>query len=261
MSHANDNKKRRAKPGEARAWLDDVIARKDEIKGCVFWPFSRDQKGYAKINVGGKPDNAHRVVCKAVKGEPPTPSHQAAHNCGNGKFGCISPDCLRWATQIENEADKIIHGTRLMGQDVSNSKITIETARMIHVLRAKGMTQEEIASSLDILRQQVSRIASGDRWAHIHPDNDSVTASMVSDVASNRSTADCRVSISDSQVRQAHVLRALGQTYEEIGKALGMDTKQANRIVRGDRRRNLHPENDPVTARMIAEATSEKVAA
>lgn len=254
MKAANDNKKRRAKIGEPRAFLDDIIARKDEIKGCVFWPFSRDPKGYAKINVGGKPDNAHRVVCKETKGEPPTPKHQAAHNCGKGNLGCVSPDCLRWATQKENEEDKIAHGTRLMGEDVGNSKLTAEKAREIHVLRAKGMTQEEIAESLSVLRQQVGRVASGDRWTHIHPDNDPITASLVAAVVDARPTTDCRVSVSDSQVRQMHVLRAKGMTFSAIARFLGEDTRLVHRIVHGYRRGTLHPDNDEITAKMVREA-------
>lgn len=255
MQHNNDNKRRRAKIGEARAFVDDVIARARELRGCVFWPFSRDEKGYAKFTINRQPQHVHRYVCIATKGPPPSPVHQAAHNCGNGSRGCVSPFCMRWATQIENEADKIEHGTRLMGEMVGNSKIDTATARQIHVLRRMGQTSDKIAETLNIEGQQVRRIASGDRWAHVHPDNDAITASMVADIKSDIVSLDCRVKATDDQIRQAHVMRARGETFASVAMYLGMNTSQVRRIIMGERRKSLHPDNDLITANMVAEAS------
>lgn len=254
MLAANDNKPRRAKLGEARAFLDDIIARKDEIKGCIFWPFYRDAKGYARATIDANPGLAHRYVCRSVNGEPPSNLHQAAHNCGNGSMGCVSPFCLRWATQVENEADKIAHGTKQFGDIVPWSKVTTEIARTIHVLRSEGKTQEDIADGLNIRRQQVSRIASGDRWNHVHPDNDPITAGMIADVQGKKPTQDCRVSLFDDDVRRIHVLHSSGMSLSDIAREIGTDTKQVSRIVRMERRAHLHPTNDNITAKMVEEA-------
>lgn len=70
-----------------------------------------DTLGAAQINLGGRSVIVARMVCEEVNGPPPTPAHQAAHSCGKGHLGCITPQHLRWATQVENEADKLIHGT------------------------------------------------------------------------------------------------------------------------------------------------------
>jgi hypothetical protein len=247
-------KRRRAAIGEARAFLDDIVARRSEIHGCVFWPFSRDVKGYAKINVSGKPNNAHRVVCAEVNGPPPTSKHQAAHSCGNGKLGCVGPNCLRWATQVENEADKVAHGTRLTGSDVGNSKLTIDDVRKIHVLRAQGMTQEEIAATMNVRRQQVGRVADGSRWASAHPDNDNVTAEMVAKTSTGRPSADCRVTMPDESVRQMHVMKANGMAIVDISQEMKIDYRFAHRILTGERRRHLHPANDAKTADMVLAA-------
>lgn len=51
-----------------------------------------------------------RVVCERVNGPAPTEKHETAHGCGNS--WCVNKRHLRWATHIENEADKLIHGTR-----------------------------------------------------------------------------------------------------------------------------------------------------
>ena len=56
----------------------------------------------------------HRLVCAAFHGEPPTPAHHAAHGDGNGTNNRASN--LRWATAVENEADKIAHGTARAGK-------------------------------------------------------------------------------------------------------------------------------------------------
>lgn len=249
-------RKKRAKRGAVHAWLADLIARKDEITGCVIWPFGRDPKGYGKISaVSGRypSSNVHRVVCIAVNGPPPTPKHQAAHNCGRGKDGCVSPFCVRWATQRENEVDKILHGTKLIGSDVGNSKLSEEQARSVHVMRAQGMTQDDIAALLGIAHGQVGRIFYGTRWGHIHPSVDSLTASMVAAVGGPQAT-DCRTKLTVHDVRKLHVMRAAGVTFTAIGKFFGITTSAAAKMGRGGSRSDLHPSVDPLTAAMISAA-------
>jgi hypothetical protein len=251
----NDNIRRRAKIGEARAFIEDIIARKDEIKGCVFWPFTRDVSGYAKITVGRKPQNAHRYVCIAVNGEPREDKLVAAHNCGNGRLGCVSPFCVRWATYLENSADMVGHGTKLFGERIGDAKLDLQTVRKIHVLRAQGNTSDQIAATLNVRGQQVRRITRGDRWAHAHPSNDPITAEMVAKYKGMVISTDCRVKATDDMIRQAHVMRAKGRTYKDIGLYLNLDQRQAHRIISGERRKKLHPDNDTITAELIRDAS------
>lgn len=79
---------------------------------CLLWPFSKSNKGYGTINHDGRNLTVSRFLCAEVNGPPPTPDHVAAHSCGRGHTGCVNPRHLRWATRTENEADKIIHGTK-----------------------------------------------------------------------------------------------------------------------------------------------------
>jgi hypothetical protein len=76
---------------------------------CLLWRYSRFWTGYGSIYIDGRRRLVHRVACEHRHGRPPTPSHQAAHNCGNGHLGCVNPRHLRWATRKENMADKAIH--------------------------------------------------------------------------------------------------------------------------------------------------------
>jgi hypothetical protein len=50
-----------------------------------------------------------RFVCTLAHGEPPTPTHQAAHECGNGHHNCINPKHLKWRTPLENSLQAKIH--------------------------------------------------------------------------------------------------------------------------------------------------------
>ena len=52
----------------------------------------------------------HRLVAFAFLGAPPSSHHEVAHWDGDGTNNRVSN--LRWATHIENESDKIRHGTR-----------------------------------------------------------------------------------------------------------------------------------------------------
>jgi hypothetical protein len=76
----------------------------------LIWPFARYNNGYGNVTfydaLGKHSTGAHRIMCKLVHGEPPTPKHEAAHSCGNGTGGCINPHHLRSDTRGGNNADK-----------------------------------------------------------------------------------------------------------------------------------------------------------
>lgn len=99
-----------ASPGETYQWLLDHMDYDGD--GCLTWPFATgtDGRGMLSSHYQGTPQ-AHRVMTILTKGPPPSDIHEAAHSCGKGHEGCVHPKHLRWATPLENAADKIIHGT------------------------------------------------------------------------------------------------------------------------------------------------------
>ena len=73
-----------------------------------------DRKGYkstlARVRKARKHTySVHRLVLEAWVGMAPTQKHQAAH--WNGDPSDNRLENLRWATQAENEADKVRHGS------------------------------------------------------------------------------------------------------------------------------------------------------
>lgn len=115
---------RRTPNGEPQRFFHEVVLRHNS-GDCLFWPYARTGGGYAEINTADGPKHVHRMVCEEVNGPPPTRYHVAAHACGKGDAGCVSPSCLHWKTQSENMDDRSSHGTssrasgRLTERDVA----------------------------------------------------------------------------------------------------------------------------------------------
>lgn len=150
-------------PGTLSRWLEDH-ASYDE-PGCLVWPFSRAPNGYPNtVEIAGRVENAHRMMCLIAHGEPPTRKHQAAHSCGNGTAGCCNPRHLRWATAKENNADKTLHGTVPVGKMSGTAVVTNEQVLAIH--RLKGTAGERaVAKRFGVNRHVVTYIWKGRTWS------------------------------------------------------------------------------------------------
>jgi hypothetical protein len=134
---------------------------------CLIWPLCRNAAGYAQVIWNGKQTNAHRVMCEMAHGSPPSPKHQAAHSCGNGKIGCVHPEHLRWATPKENMADQVAHGTRRVGNSVPSSRLNDRDVTSIRTRLANGETHSSIAKKYGVARSTISWIKSGKTWRKI----------------------------------------------------------------------------------------------
>ncbi len=169
LKYGSPLKTTKVPPGVAQKYIEEVIIPHRGAE-CLDWPFkSKDTGGYPQVGINYKKLLVHRIVCTAVHGEPPTPAHIVAHSCGRGKHGCLNPDHLRWATRIENEADKTDHGTHHIGQDNPCSKISDDDVSKIRGMRGR-FTQKEIAWMFGISQSHVCDIQTGRRWSHLpHP--------------------------------------------------------------------------------------------
>lgn len=129
---------------------------------CIYWPFSRSNEGYPRINRNGKPTPTSRWVCELVHGPAPSPEYEAAHSCGRGHLGCINPNHLRWDTRKGNFADKLIHGTDTRGQKSPVAKLTDAQVAAIRSI-GEVVPQGLIAQEFGIAQSYVSRILSGSK--------------------------------------------------------------------------------------------------
>jgi hypothetical protein len=119
--------------------------------------------GYLCVLLGrGNPKGVHVLVCLTFHGERPF-KHDVRHLNGQRHDNRI--ENLGWATRKENIADMKAHGTVLRGEKNPQAKITEEIVLAIRALpyRTRGIYE----MFPQIGRQQIARIRSGQRWAHI----------------------------------------------------------------------------------------------
>jgi hypothetical protein len=130
-----------------------------------------DRNGYLSVLIRrtrGKPHRVlvSRMVCAAFHGPPPTARHTAAHwdnNCQNNREGN-----LRWATQAENIADKVRHGTEQKGERHGGAKLV--ESQVLEIRRAVDLGQETkvaIAKRYGVDRSTVYLIGARKNWQHI----------------------------------------------------------------------------------------------
>lgn len=88
------------------------------------WPV---RNGYLRIALSRWPGHehyrVHRLVLEAFVGPCP-PGHEAAHANGDPRDNRLSN--LRWATRMDNEADKVRHGRALIGNRNPQAQLTAE---------------------------------------------------------------------------------------------------------------------------------------
>lgn len=135
-------------------------------QSCLFWPYGKAGKGYAKMRVDGKEDYVHRRLCEETHGQAPTPDHEVAHSCGRGFDACVTKRHLSWKTPAENQADKLDHGTHRSGEQINFAKLKEPEVRKIFALRGK-MLQREIADIFGVSQTLVSQIHRRVIWARL----------------------------------------------------------------------------------------------
>jgi hypothetical protein len=160
--HGDASITKRAGNSVLKDWIAAHVSHDGD--GCLTWPFTRDNNGYPQITIAGRNKKATRVMCEAIHGPAPTEKHHAAHLCGKGHEGCIHPKHLAWKTRKENEADKLIHGTRPRGEIHPGAKLTKVSVEEIRRRCAAGELLKNIAKDFRIHPGTVSQIKRGILW-------------------------------------------------------------------------------------------------
>lgn len=149
--------------GTRTAYIESLRAA--DTDDCIIWPFGLNRYGRGYMAIKGRSLEAHRAVCIAINGQPPTPKHEVAHSCGKGHLGCINPKHLSWKTHTENEADKLVHGTRRRGTTIPWSLLTERQVLDIRKRNANGEKQTWLAREYGTSDNTIGKICRGETWA------------------------------------------------------------------------------------------------
>jgi hypothetical protein len=156
---------RKAMRGEARAWA--LAAAEHAGEECLLWPFSAMMtSGYGAIRIANrKMTGAHRFVCELAKGAPPSSKMDCAHSCGNKL--CCNPKHLRWATHLENEADKAAHGTTNAGERNGQAKLSGADVAQIRARYSGGSSGASLSRLYGVSAASISLIVNGHHWRSV----------------------------------------------------------------------------------------------
>lgn len=128
-----------------------------EREFCLIWPFTRAQNGYPIAGRGSR-IRPHRIMCEKRHGPPPSPTHQAAHSCGNGHLGCVNPWHLNWRTAGENQCERYKQSGL-----VPRAKLTPTQVDEIRSLQGRERTVD-IAARFGVSEANIRQIQSGKTW-------------------------------------------------------------------------------------------------
>lgn len=148
--------------GETERYVREVVLPYDGDE-CLIWPYACNNGGYAVATIGGEKKVVSRFVCERVKGPAPSAEHEAAHSCGRGAVGCVTPGHVSWKTPAQNHADKIVHGTHNRGERHPLSKLTEDEVISIRSQRG-AVLQRDLAKDFGITQGTVSAIQTAERW-------------------------------------------------------------------------------------------------
>ncbi|MDH4993029.1 HNH endonuclease [Aquamicrobium lusatiense] len=112
-----------------------------------------------------KTARVHRLVALAFLGDPPFANALVAHNDGGRTNNRVSN--LRWASALENQADRIRHNSRRVGSEVFGSKLTEEDIPEIRRRVAAGERYPSVANDFGVSVSTIHLIKKGRTWAHV----------------------------------------------------------------------------------------------
>jgi hypothetical protein len=124
-----------------------------------------NEKGYMPVNLrdsNGKRrrTHIHRLVAETHISPAPFANACVRHLDGNPRNSKASN--LAWGTYLDNENDKLLHGTHR--SRITNAKLTPELIAVAQRMRGEGETASSIANAIGVSRPTISRLFSGATW-------------------------------------------------------------------------------------------------
>jgi len=127
-----------------------------------------NQDGYPHVSLcknGHRKDSViHHLVLEAFIGPRPTSKHEGCHNDGNPANNRL--DNLRWDTMVNNQRDRLQHGTHTRGERCGTSRFTEAQVRLIRSLRGIFILRE-LAAIFGCSKTAIGFVQTRRSWAHL----------------------------------------------------------------------------------------------
>jgi len=134
---------------------------------CWEWIGYRNDDGYGKLGIKGRPTSAHRLSYEINIG--PIPDGLCVlHKCNNP--ACVNPIHLYVGTPQDNMNDMVIASrqARPNGENNPKAKLTeIQVMEIIRLLKTNNMTHKEISDRFHVTPENILHISKGQTWKHI----------------------------------------------------------------------------------------------
>lgn len=152
--------------GRVRSWKKRGNGFGKTLEKPIILKQGTSRNGYKTVrpcqNKVPKTFSVHCLVLEAFVGQRPSAVHQAAHFDGDPSNNRL--DNLRWATRVENAADRIRHGRQVRGENHPLSKLTEGKVREIR-RSSEGSTR--LAERFNVSQKAIDLVLSGEKWAHV----------------------------------------------------------------------------------------------
>lgn len=139
-----------------------------QTKARILVAFDSPEYEYSSLKLTkngiSKTEYVHQIVTASFHGPRPT-GHDACHGDGNSKNNHQSN--LRWATPLENHADKHLHGTSPVGERHAMAKLTDKLVIALRSRRLEGASFATLANEFGVTTMTAYRAATGQSWSHI----------------------------------------------------------------------------------------------
>jgi hypothetical protein len=152
-----------------RGGLRRIQAGQGARPGRLLKPWRNRKTGYLEISLWRGNRNhrttVHHLVALTFLGKRPSAKHLVAHSDGNRENNHWTN--LRWATQRENMADTVLHGTHNRGTRNGQAKLDEVCIAAIRKMALMDIPHRVAADGFGISRQTVGEIISRRRWRHV----------------------------------------------------------------------------------------------
>ena len=151
----------KAANGDAQATFCRLVEL--ETDEHIVWPMGYDRRGYGQLRWQGQVRKTHQL---ALEMRTPRPDGMGALHAVGCPKGCMNYRHLRWGTQAENMADRLLDGTDRRGEHCPTAKLTAEQVRQIRQRYAAGdVLMRELADEYGLTAGGVQCIIKRRTWA------------------------------------------------------------------------------------------------